>query len=90
MVLSTLIIVISIASQKYSKLIDLYMKDYASLLCIWFLILSGLHAVFVKLYAEIGVVRESSRILNLHFFLSLSFNYCPSVYLLHSQIYKAK
>ncbi|MBC8258639.1 MAG: hypothetical protein H8E38_06475 [SAR324 cluster bacterium] len=71
MVLGTLILVISIASQSIPKLIDLYMKDITSLLYIWLLILSGGHALIIKIYGEIGIVRESSRIFNTHFLLTL-------------------
>lgn len=72
MVLGTLIIVISIASQSIPKLIDLYMEDWTSLFYVWFLIISGAHAAFVKLYGEIDVPRASSRVFNLHFLLTLS------------------
>ncbi len=72
MVLGTLIIVISIASQNTPKLIDLYMEDWTSLFYIWFLIISGAHAAFIKLYGEIELARPSSRVLNLHFFLTIS------------------
>ncbi|MBF0350855.1 MAG: hypothetical protein HQM11_07465 [SAR324 cluster bacterium] len=71
-VLGTLIIVISIASQSIPKLIDLYMEDRPSLFYVWFLILSVGHAIFVKIYAEIGIDRQSSRILNIHFMLTFS------------------
>ena len=71
MVLGTLILVISIASQSIPKLIDLYMKDMASLLYIWLLIISGSHAVLTKLYAELELVRPSSRIFNAHFLISI-------------------
>ncbi|MBF0278595.1 MAG: hypothetical protein HQM13_12420 [SAR324 cluster bacterium] len=72
MVLGTLIIVISIASQSTPKLIDLYMEDWASLFYIWFLIISGAHAAYIKLYGEIALTRASSRIFNLHFLLTIS------------------
>ena len=70
MVLGTLILVISIASQSIPKLIDLYMKDLTSLIYVWFLIASGAHAGVIKLYGEIGLVRESSRVFNSHFLMS--------------------
>ena len=70
MVLGTLILVISIASQSIPKLIDLYMKDLTSLIYIWFLIASGAHAGVIKLYGEIGLVRESSRVFNSHFLMT--------------------
>ena len=66
-VLGTLILVISIASQSIPKLIDLYMKDLASLLYVWLLIFSGAHAGLIKLYGEINLMRESSRVFNTHF-----------------------
>ncbi len=71
MVLGTLILVISIASQSIPKLIDFYMKDIRSLLYIWFLIISGGHALIIKIYGEIGLVREPSRVFNTHFLLSI-------------------
>jgi hypothetical protein len=72
MVLGTLVIVISIASQSIPKLIDLYMQDRTSLLYIWFLILSGSHAICIKLYSEIDILRPASRVLNTHFLLTIS------------------
>lgn len=72
MVLGTLIIVISIASQSIPKLIDLYMQDWTSLFYVWFLIVSGSHAAFIKLYGEIGVDRIASRVLNIQLLLTLS------------------
>jgi len=71
MVLGTLILVISIASQSIPKLIDLYMKDIKSLLYIWLLIISGAHALIIKIYGEIGLIRDSSRIFNTHFLLTI-------------------
>ena len=71
MVLGTLILVISIASQSIPKLIDFYMKDIRSLLYIWFLIISGGHALIIKIYGEIGLLREPSRVFNTHFLLSI-------------------
>ncbi|MBF0289845.1 MAG: hypothetical protein HQM14_18685 [SAR324 cluster bacterium] len=72
MVLGTLIIVISIASQSIPKLIDLYMEDWASLFYVWLLIISGTHATFIKLYGEIDLIRPSSRVFNIHFLLTIS------------------
>ncbi|MED5240813.1 MAG: hypothetical protein VYA66_02625, partial [SAR324 cluster bacterium] len=71
MVLGTLILVISIASQSIPKLIDFYMKDIRSLLYIWFLIISGGHALIINIYGEIGLVREPSRVFNTHFLLTI-------------------
>ncbi len=70
MVLGTLILVISIASQSIPKLIDFYMRDIRSLLYIWLLIISGGHALIIKIYGEIGLIREPSRIFNTHFLLT--------------------
>lgn len=72
MVLGTLILVISIASQSIPKLIDLYMKDLPSLVYVWFLIVSGTHALLVNLYADIDLVRPSSRVYNTHILLLVS------------------
>jgi len=71
MILGTLILVISIASQSIPKLIDIYMKNVPSLLYIWFLIISGGHALIIKIYGEIGLIREPSRIFNTHFLLTI-------------------
>ncbi|SVD17422.1 uncharacterized protein METZ01_LOCUS370276, partial [marine metagenome] len=68
-VLGTLILVISIASQSIPKLIDLYMRDVKSLLYVWLLIISGAHAGLIKLYGEINLMRESSRVFNTHFLI---------------------
>lgn len=70
--LGTLVIVISIASQTIPKIAELYMQDWISLLYIWFLILGGTHAVFVKFYLEANVLRTSSVALNLYFFLPVA------------------
>ncbi|HIL88841.1 MAG TPA: hypothetical protein EYM25_09075 [Deltaproteobacteria bacterium] len=71
LVLGTLILVISIASQSIPKLIDLYMKDMLSLLYVWFLIVGGGHALLIKLYGEINLMRESSRVFNTHILLTV-------------------
>ena len=44
MVLGTLIIVIAIAAESSPKLMDLFVKDWLSLLYVWFLIIASLHA----------------------------------------------
>ena len=54
MVLGTLIIVISIASQSTPKLIDLYTRDQTSLLYIWFITLASAHSLWLQLYASTG------------------------------------
>ena len=50
MILGTLILVISIASQSIPKLIDLYMKDLPSLIYVWFLIVSGMEVRVLKVW----------------------------------------
>lgn len=48
MVLGTLIIVISIASQSTPKLIDLYMRDWISLAYLWFMVLAMVQNIFLQ------------------------------------------
>ncbi len=68
LVLGTLIIVIAIAAESTPKLIDLYLKDWTSLLYIWFLILGTLHSAFIMFYAG-ALDRYSSVLLNIYVFL---------------------
>ncbi|OLP18839.1 hypothetical protein BST81_08815 [Leptolyngbya sp. 'hensonii'] len=70
--LGTLIIVISIAAQSIPKIVDVYMQDWISLFYIWFLVLAGIHAVFIKLYNEIIFLRPASVILNIYIFLPIA------------------
>lgn len=72
LVVSTLIIVISIAAQNVPEIIGLYMRDWLSLLYLWFLIISGIHAIVTKFYVETENTRFSSIILNMHWFLIIS------------------
>jgi len=72
MVLGTLIIVIAIAAESTPRLIDLYMKDWTSLLFIWFIVLSSLHAMVTMFYGK-PLGRESSLVLNTYGFLTLSY-----------------
>jgi hypothetical protein len=73
LVIGTLIIVISIASQSTPKLIDLYIKDRISLLYVWFLTLASAHNIVLQFYAAAGAqYRESSILLNTYFFLPLA------------------
>ena len=87
MILGTLILVISIASQSIPKLIDLYMKDLPSLIYVWYLIVSGMHAILINLYADIDLVRPASRVFNTHILLVLSaffaFPYNMACYILN-------
>tara|TARA_B100002003_G_scaffold159379_1_gene147896 strand:+ start:110 stop:1780 length:1671 start_codon:yes stop_codon:yes gene_type:complete len=68
LVLGTLIIVISIASQNTPKLIDLYMHDWRSLFYIWFLVLSSIHAVVIMIFTQ-DLIRPGSPVLNIYLLL---------------------
>ena len=71
MVLGTLIIVIAIAAESSPKLMDLFVKDWLSLIYVWFLILASLHAVLIMFYvAPLG--RVSSSVLNTYIYLFLA------------------
>ncbi|TAF63456.1 MAG: hypothetical protein EAZ55_13745 [Cytophagales bacterium] len=50
LVLGTLIVVISIASQSTPKLIDLYINDIKSLFYVWFISIGSLHNVYLQLF----------------------------------------
>lgn len=52
LVLGTLIIVISVASQSTPKLIDLYTGDRTSLLYIWYIVGGSVHNMFLQLYGN--------------------------------------
>lgn len=52
LVLGTLVIVISIASQNTPKLIDLYMRDRVSLIYVWFISLTLIHNLLLQF--EVG------------------------------------
>ncbi|WP_055075800.1 hypothetical protein [Pseudanabaena sp. 'Roaring Creek'] len=72
LVLGTLIIVISIASQNLPKLVDLYMQDWQSLFYVWFLVLAGIHAVLAKVRVEEDRSFLASAVLNDCLFLPLA------------------
>lgn len=63
LVLGTLIIVISIASQDTPRLIDLYLNNWTSIFFMWFIALSSVHSV-IFLLIESLVSRPSSELLN--------------------------
>ncbi|MCS6822189.1 MAG: hypothetical protein NZ551_10015 [Microscillaceae bacterium] len=52
LVLGTLIIVISIASQSTPKLIDLYIQDRTSILFVWFLVVGQIHILYLRYFAH--------------------------------------
>ncbi len=63
LVLGTLIIVISIASQNTPRLIDLYLNNWTSILYMWFITLSSIHSV-IFLLIESLLNRPASGLLN--------------------------
>ncbi len=53
LVLGTLIIVISVASQSTPKLIDLYTNDELSLMYIWYIVVGTVHNMFLQFYSKV-------------------------------------
>ncbi len=73
LVLGTLIIVISVASQSTPKLIDLYTKDETSLFYIWYMIIATLHNMYLQLYNEIDAISyKTSMLLNTYVMLPIA------------------
>jgi hypothetical protein len=73
LVLGTLVIVISIASQSTPKLIDLYMRDWVSLMYVWFISLTLIHNLVLQFeVGGWGPERTSSIVLSTAVFLPLS------------------
>ncbi len=70
-VLGTLIIVIAIAAESTPKLMDLFVKDWVSLIFIWFLILASIHATVIMYYFG-PMERLSSVMLNTYVYLPAS------------------
>ena len=70
-VLGTLIIVIAIAAESTPKLMDLFVRDWVSLLFIWFLILASIHSTIIMYYFE-PMERLSSVMLNTYIYLPIS------------------
>ncbi len=66
MIVGTLVVIITIASQVVPRMIDVYMNDWRSLLYAWLLVLSTIHAIVVSKF--IGV-RPSSAVYNTFFLL---------------------
>lgn len=67
--LGTLVIAISIAAQTIPKIAELYMRDWVSLVYIWFLMIGGSHALLIKYFRDTASLRPSSIILNAYVFL---------------------
>lgn len=73
MVLGTLIIVISIASQSTPKLIDLYTNDQISLIYIWFITLASIQNIgFQKYIIDINAYYVDAAIINTYVFLPIA------------------
>lgn len=72
MVLGSLIIAISIASQRTPKLIDLYIRDWRSLFFLWFVGLGLVHNLFVQYISTAHAPRTSSIILNTYVFMPVT------------------
>ena len=64
-VLGTLIIVIAIAAESTPKLMDLFVRDWISLIFIWFLILASIHSTILLIHLRLrsNVVPLPSNIL---------------------------
>ncbi|NJO01894.1 MAG: hypothetical protein HC880_09540 [Bacteroidia bacterium] len=70
LVLGTLIIVISVASQSTPKLIDLYTRDQTSLLYVWYIVVGSVHNMFLQLYGDFRPIAViSSMLFNTYFML---------------------
>lgn len=67
LVLGTLIIVISIASQSTPKLIDIYLKDSFSLSYVWFITVGSLHNLFVDFFIKTYIAEDLNRLHNFKF-----------------------
>ncbi|WP_299409709.1 hypothetical protein [Acaryochloris sp. IP29b_bin.148] len=67
--LGTLVIAISVAAQTIPKIAELYMRDWVSLVYIWFLMIGGSHALLIKYYQDTASIRPASVVLNLYVFL---------------------
>ncbi len=73
LVLGTLIIVISVASQSTPKLIDLYTNDELSLLYIWYIVVGTVHNMFLQFYSKIDTDHfRSSMLLNTYIMLPIA------------------
>ncbi len=66
LVVGTLVVIITIASQVIPRIIDVYMGDWRSLLYAWGLILSASHAV---VFSKLAPTRTSSVLLNVVVFM---------------------
>ena len=85
-VLGTLIIVITIATESTPKLMDLFVRDWISLIFIWFLILASIHSTIIMYYFE-PMDRLSSVMLNTYIYLPLS-SVLSLPYMFHLTLFK--
>jgi hypothetical protein len=69
MIIGTLVVIITIASQVVPRMIDVYMNDWRSLLYAWFLILSALH---LMIFHKLVGLRPSSGLYNIFILLPIS------------------
>jgi hypothetical protein len=69
MIIGTLVVIITIASQVVPRMIDVYMNDWRSLLYAWFLSLSTIHAIVMSKFV---FVRPSSALYNTFALLPMS------------------
>lgn len=73
LVLGTLIIVISVASQSTPKLIDLYAGDNTSLLYIWYIVVGSVHNMYIQLLSKANLdYIKGSILLNTYIMLPLA------------------
>ena len=71
-ILGSLTIVITFASQNVPKLIDLYMDHWQSLLFVWWSAACLIHALTIKVLAEVGADIVPSLVFNYHVLLAVS------------------
>jgi hypothetical protein len=73
LVLGTLIVVISVASQSTPKLIDLYTRDRTSLYYIWYIVVCSVHNMYLQLFSKIEMkVFETTMLLNTYILLPIA------------------
>jgi hypothetical protein len=68
LVLGTLVVIITIASQVVPRIIDVYLNDWTSLLYGWLMIICAMHSV---LLSKIAPTRNSSILINVVLFMPL-------------------
>ena len=71
LVLGTLIIVIAIAAENTPRLVDIFVKDWISLLFIWFIIIASVHCIYIFNNND-NNFHKYSALLNTNLFLPIS------------------